>query len=399
MTRRLEAWLEGRHIGCFISTPDGGVSFSYDATAPATPISLSLARNGRSARTAAAHFLANLLPDEERARARLASAYGARSTATLDLLDAAGGDVAGGLVLVSDGQSPDVAVTQLNPALDRDIADRIASIKRDPDDWAPTDAPARFSLAGTQGKFALARVEGDWYWSNASVPSTHIVKPGRADLRNIEAAEVAALTLARSAGIRASEVGVLHAVDQTAFLATRFDRTPAGMLARRLHAEDMAQALGIAPTHKYAPTVKQVLAVLAPVDADGELARGFLSQLVFNTIVGNADAHAKNYSVLIRPDGLEWAPLYDVVPVGLYPELDQQLAMPIAGARRSSAVSLDHWRKLARTTGRDPDRMVATVRAVAGRVADLNDHAWDALDADQATLLRTSVGRVAEALA
>ncbi len=90
MNTRLEAWLEGRHVGSFIEAADGTISFAYAADAPPTPISLSLPHDGRPTRKAAANFLANLLPDEERARARMASTYGARSTGTLDLLAKAG---------------------------------------------------------------------------------------------------------------------------------------------------------------------------------------------------------------------------------------------------------------------------------------------------------------------
>lgn len=290
MTCSLDAWLEDRLVGTFVSTPDGTVTFTYAADAPPTPISLSLPRDGRATRRAAANFLSNLVPDEERARIRLASAYGAVSTSTFDLLAKAGGDIAGGLVLLPEGESPTRRSPALTPALDRDIADRIAGIKRDPDAWAPIGLPARFSLAGTQGKFALARVADEWYWSNESVPSSHIVKPGRPGLRNLEAAEAAALALARRAGVPAARATVLAVLDQTAFITERFDRVPDGLFARRLHAEDLAQALGVAPVDKYHPTAKQILTLLGRADGSGSLTRGFLAQLAFNTVVGNADA-------------------------------------------------------------------------------------------------------------
>jgi len=330
----------------------------------------------------------------------MASAYGARSTSTADLLAKAGGDIAGGLVLVPEGEPAPAGPALLNPALERDVAGRINAIKIDPDSWAPQDVPARFSLAGTQGKFALARVGDDWYWSNATVPSTHIIKPGRPELRGLEAAEAAALTLAARAGVPAPAASVLHAEDQSAFMVERFDREPGpGPLARRLHAEDLAQALGIRSESKYHVSARQVVALLTTVDADGSLVRGFLVQLAFNTIVGNADAHAKNCSVLLRPDGVRLAPLYDVVPVGLYPQFSQELAMPIAGARHPRAASPDHWRKLARTIGLDEDEAVTIARGTAARVAELNDTAWDNLDDDQAADLRQIVGRHAEAVA
>lgn len=391
---RLDAWLEGEFVGQFIFDDHGPAAFEYADDAPDTPISLSLPRDRPATRNAAANFLENLLPDHATTRARMATVYSAPSTDTADLLSVAGGDIAGGLVLLPEGASPPLRnFARLNPALDRDIADRINSIKLDPDAWVPRDTPARFSLAGTQGKFALAAVDDDWYWSSASLPSTHIFKPGRPSLRNVEAAEVAALTLASAVGVTAPEARVFTVDDQTAFMVSRFDRVEGNILARRLHAEDLAQATGHGPDDKYGISAKQIVALLGTLPEGESLTRQFLGQLVFNTIIGNADAHAKNYSLLLRPEGAQFAPLYDALPIGLYPQFNQALAMRISGARFPQAVSPMHWQKLARTIGFDQDEMTELVEAIASGVLESNDHAWDTLDADQSAFLRESVRR------
>ena len=401
MTERLEAWLEGRHAGSFTRDADGTVGFTYSDDAPPTPISLSLPREGAQTRTAAARFLDNLLPDQEHTRHRMAQAHGVASTGTFELLRTVGGDVAGGLVLLPDGEAPPAGPAQLNPALDRDIADRINSIKLDPDAWVPRETPARFSLAGTQGKFALARVDRNWYWSNAAVPSTHIVKPARPEHLHLEEAEAAALTLAAEAGLPAPRAAVLHMTDQTAFVVERFDRVlDESMFAIRLHAEDLAQSLGVDVARKYSVTAAQIVEKLRSVDATGEVIRAFLRQLAFNVLIGNADAHAKNYSVLLRPDAVLLAPIYDTVPTGLFPAFDQELAMRIAGARFPQAVTQNHWRKFARSTGIDEEEVIHLVEEVARGVAARNDTAWTSLDDDQARTLKETVERnVAVALA
>lgn len=400
MSGRLEAWLDGAHAGQFVFEDDGTVRFEYAPDAPATPISLSLPRGRPATRRAAVNFLENLLPDHEATRARMAKTYGAASTRTIDLLAKAGGDLAGGLLILPEDDAPDPSgYARLTPALDRDVAERIDALKRDPDAWAPVDVPARFSLAGTQGKFALARVDGDWYWPDATVPSTHILKPGRPDLPGVEPAEVAALTLAAAAGVPAPHADILTVEDQTTFIVERFDRHPGGLLARRLHAEDLAQALGVSHDAKYDVTARQIVALLTEVDhehpagAPGPLVRGFLAQLALNTLIGNADAHAKNYSVLLTADAILFAPLYDAVPVGLYPEYDQDLAMRIAGARFPQAVRPEHWRKLARTAGLDEDETLRIVTSIAEQVAERNDTAWVRLDPEQREHLRRTVER------
>lgn len=391
MSRILEAWLHGAHVGRFITDGDE-VRFEYDATAPDTPISLSLPRHEPPTRNAAANYLRNLVPDDDDTRMRLARTYGATSTSVFALLSAAGGDIAGGLQLLPEGQAPATRVPLLEPALDQDIADRIRSIRRDIGAWAPPGRRARFSLAGTQGKFALARISGDWYWSTASVPSTHIVKPGRPELHGIDLAEAAALTLAARAGIPAPTAGLLAASGEAAFVVERFDRAPIrDGLARRIHTEDIAQALGLGPDRKYDVTAKQVIELLRRSGSDGT--EPFIRQLAFNTIIGNADAHAKNYSLVLADDRITLAPLYDAVPVGLYPDYHQELAMRIAGARLPQAVTIEHWRKLARGNGLDEDRVSTLVTDVATAVGDANDTAWSGLDTAQQQILQTTVGR------
>lgn len=325
----------------------------------------------------------------------MAQAYDIKDASTYSLLAKAGGDLAGGLLLLPEGKSPQIDKPFLNPILDRDLADRINSIKVDADAWLAPKSPARFSLAGTQGKFAMANIDGDWYWSNESVPSTHIVKPGAPRLEGIEQAEIAALRLASRVGLDAVSAQLLRVEDQQAFLVERFDRERRkdSTLKARLHAEDLAQAMGYGPEHKYNITVEQSFEKLSGADDQGLLGRAFLDQVIFNTLIGNADAHAKNYSVLLRPDQVTLAPLYDTVPVAMYSEYEQNLAMRIAGARQSQAVSLSHWRKLARRLALDPDELTSRVTDIATAVGELNTRAWSELPEKQAVLLTTLVSR------
>jgi serine/threonine-protein kinase HipA len=393
MTNVLEVWLEGRHVGRFAAEGDDSVAFVYDNDAPETPISLSLPRERQATRSAARNFLDNLLPDQAETRSRMATAYGAESTSTLDLLARAGGDVAGGLVLLPEGQDLTNSFLELNPASDREIAERISAIKRDQDAWVPSDRPARFSLAGSQGKFALAKMDGGWYWSNATIPSTHIIKPARPELPGLEQVEAASLNLAETIGLKAPAASVLSVQGHTAYLVERFDRVPGTSVAQRIHGEDFAQAMGASPEAKYGLTAVQAIQMLTTADPTNELSYGFVEQLTFNVLLGNADAHAKNYSLLLRPTGIELAPMYDVVPVGLYPIYDQDLAMRIAGAHRPQAADLSHWRKLARKAHLDEDRVADLVTGVAERLAEHNGSAWELLDEVQAEAMRATVER------
>ncbi len=398
----LDAYLEGIYYGQFAAHGvHGELTFTYDDAAPAAPISLSLPRQGGGSRQAATNLLNNLLPDRDEARQRMATVYRAAGIDALSLLAAAGGDVAGGLVLVPAGTDISQDQPIIDPALDMDIAERIAAIKRDPDSWAPTDGRARFSLAGSQGKFALARYDGEWYWSNRTMPSTHILKPAARRLPGLEAVEADTLLYAEAVGVPAASASVFSVIDQQTFLVQRFDRVATrGVAARRIHTEDFAQAAGIRTDTKYAMTARQAINMLRSADgAEPDIEYRFVNQLLFNTLIGNSDAHAKNYSILLRPSGISLAPLYDAVPVHLYPEYDQNLAMSVSGARRPRAATINHWRKLARGTGLDVDRVEHGIRTLTEAMRDALDGAWLSVDPPQRSTLMAHVRQNLSAVA
>lgn len=397
MSRVLHAWLEGYHAGAFTRGPSGLIRFDYSDGAPSTPISLSLPRDGGATRRAAANFLDNLLPDNASARYQMASVYGAGSIDTFDLLAQAGGDVAGGLVLTAQEEPPTEGPLLLDPASDEDVAGRIAAVKRTPDQWVGTATPARFSLAGTQGKFALAEIGGEWYWSNSTVPSTHIVKPARPGVPGLEEVEAMALGLASKVDVGAPNARVIRVLDQTAYLVERFDRVRSGQVAVRLHAEDIAQAMGKGPDEKYDVSAQQVIRLLREQVGE-EVAYAFVRQFAFNTFLGNADAHAKNYSLLLRPNEIALSPMYDVVPVGLYPEFGQKLAMRVGGARRAAEVTPAHWRKLARTSALAEDRVADIVTTLARSIRDAVD-AVDGSTIDEIARSRDLIFKNTEAFA
>lgn len=390
--RALEAWWQGRHIGHFLM--DGStVSFEYDDDAPEFSISLSLPRHDRHSKRGAENFLGNLLPDNARAREALARSYGASSTSPFSLLERAGGDVSGGVLLLPEGASPP-SERRLTPASETEIANRIEMIRRDEAAWTHPDIPARFSLGGYQGKFAAARVGDDWYWSNSTVPSTHIFKPEPTErARGLERAEAATLALANEVGIEAAHAEVMRFGGQTTFATERFDRDASGEIASRVHAEDMAQVLGRDPSDKYKIGALAVTRALEPHDPDGSIRREFIRQLAFNTMVGNADAHAKNYSVLLDEGPLRMSPIYDSAPLGIYPQYSQELAMSVSGADYPAAADAPHWRKIAFRSGVDPEAVLNDVTLIAEGIAERADTAWVSLDDDHAEVARNAVLR------
>jgi serine/threonine-protein kinase HipA len=142
----------------------------------------------------------------------------------------------------------------------------------------------------------------------------------------------------------------------------------------RLHQEDFCQAQGIVPERKYqregGPSLKQCFRLLreassAPVI---DLAR-LLEAVIYNCLVGNNDAHGKNFSLLYRGAGtanleIRLAPLYDVANTLYYTELSRDTAMKIGGEYSSEKVTVRNFEQLAEEAGLGK-------RLVRGRVAEM----------------------------
>jgi serine/threonine-protein kinase HipA len=112
-------------------------------------------------------------------------------------------------------------------------------------------------------------------------------------------------------------------------------------MADRFHQEEICQALGLAPEHKYAehngPTLTDVFRLVREHGADPARLIRLTQPVVTGVALGNADAHGKNMSLLLRCDGMvDLAPAYDAVPTGLFEDLDRTLAMPIGTATTAS---------------------------------------------------------------
>jgi serine/threonine-protein kinase HipA len=237
-------------------------------------------------------------------------------------------------------------------------------------------APLLFSLAGVQLKFS-AVVEG----RGLTIPARGaggdwIVKLPDERFTGVPENEYLMMSLAGAAGIEVPEIRLLEVreigglppevagIAGRALAVRRFDRPADGA---RVHIEDFAQVLGLAPHEKYRATSYDRLArvvdeLCGPDDVDELLRR-----LVFAVAIGNSDAHAKNWS-LIYPNGrtARLAPAYDLVAVSLYeriePRLRPRLALRLADATHAEEVEEATFRRLAQRAKLDEERTIEVVR-------------------------------------
>ncbi|CAN5141234.1 type II toxin-antitoxin system HipA family toxin [soil metagenome] len=372
---RLVVWIASRRAGELIQKPNGNLQFRYDPGYEGPPLSQALPRQEQAHghRVARAVF-GGLLPEGD-VRDVLARNLGISEGNDHGLLEQVGGDVAGAITLLADGVEPPAEPTS-EPLDDERLARMLSELPQRP--LAANAAEGiRLSLAGAQPKVPVILDEHGRMAlpTNSAAPTTHILKPEPERFPGLVDNEAFCMTLARECELPAARITKARTVSGTRFLVIeRYDRDLTSDPIRRLHQEDFCQALGLPADRKYqqegGPTVAQSAQLIrrcTPVPAL-ELPR-LISAVAFNWIVGNCDAHGKNYSLLYDQGAPTLAPLYDIVSTFVYPELTTRLAMSIDGARQLEHVDAGSWVRLAGDAGYRPAFVTRTVDDLLARAA------------------------------
>ena len=379
-----------------------------------TPLSVSLpvqvAEHGHDPVSA---FLWGLLPDNDRVLRRWARSYQVSAANPASLLSSpVGVDCAGALQFVAADAVDEVlaAEGQVDWLTEAELAGRLRDLARDGTDWLGDRSRAgHFSLAGAQAKTALRHepVSGRWGIPHGPEPTTHIVKPGVAGFDDLALNEHLCLAAARKLGLRAAYSQVVRFEDQVAVAVERFDRYVTDGTVRRVHQEDLCQALGVHPDAKYqqdgGPSPEDIAGLLARVlpPTMGEDARlRFADALVFNWLIAATDGHAKNFALLHAGSQIRFAPLYDIASMLPYePDAKQlKLAMKIGGEYRFKAIMPRSWEKLANAISLSSE---ALLERAAHLALHLPDALADAAAAEDVPALRSDlpsrlIDRVAE---
>jgi len=263
-------------------------------------------------------FFENVLP-EGPALERMAALAGVRPVDTYGILAAFGRDCAGAIMLLPDGDRPGGNDgSGYSPMTPEDLQRVISALDVIPLAAAP-ERGFRPSLAGFQRKALLGRAEdGTWQLPSGDAPSTWILKPDGPHA--IAANEATCLRLAAACGLPVPEAELLDVAGLPVLAVKRYDRqdAPAGDVPVRVHQEDGCQATAMPPGRKYeeqgGPSLRDFAGVIRNF-GDPRDVTSLLRRTTFNMAVGNADAHAKNFSLLHESDvsAVGLAPLYDVL--------------------------------------------------------------------------------------
>ncbi len=258
--------------------------------------------------TKVAPFFSNLLP-EGMLRKYLAERAGVKESREFFLLRELGCDLPGAVSLTHDGKSAN-------------------DFEEDDEDSRARDRhenALRFSLAGVQLKFSALKNKGKH--AGLSIPAkglggSWIVKLPADRFEGVPENEYAMMSLARQIGIEIPEIDLVDVESigglpedigefkGKAFTIRRFDRDAHGPV----HIEDFAQVFSIYPDDKYKKASYTNIAKVLWIETDQDSLEEYIRRLVFSTLIGNADMHVKNWS-LIYPDGRtpRLSPAYDLL--------------------------------------------------------------------------------------
>ncbi|MEM7689297.1 MAG: type II toxin-antitoxin system HipA family toxin [Pseudomonadota bacterium] len=334
----LMVWWNERLAGELSIDKGGAMHFVYapdwlaDETAPALSHAMPKQQEPYEDHACKAVF-GGLLPEESQ-RTAIARALGVSPDNPFRLLEALGGDVAGALAFLPKDAKPvqERSETAPEPLQENELAallDRLPAVP-----MLAGEGGARLSLAGVQSKLPVVlTADCGIAIPRPGEPSTHLIKPEPDRFAGLAANEASCLALARAVGIDAAYAEWREVAGKPLLLVERYDRMMLDGKTHRLHQEDFAQALCVPSNRKYAaeggPTFRDSFALLR--SAATRPAREVLKladAAIFNLLIGNADAHAKNYSLLRRENGeVALAPLYDLVATHMWKELSSKLAM------------------------------------------------------------------------
>lgn len=308
-------------------------------------------------------FIENLLPEGE-IRRLIAQHRKIADGDIRSLVRLLGGDVAGAISIQLEGHKPKNKHGAFEALSNEELSELLLNIQDRPFGitTGQNNAANRLSLAGAQNKLPVVCRSGE-IGEAIHTPSTHIIKPARKDGRfsSIVYNEYICMKAAQHAGIDVANVELLDVFDHKgnetdALLIERYDRNV--NTGARLHQEDLCQLSSIPSALKYevngGPGFARLFAKIRdlcdmPAKEDLEIFR----RMMFNLVIGNYDAHGKNFSFLYEGVATRISPAYDLVCTAAYPELDQTFAMSIGGCTNIIDLKREHFEAMFNELGKN----------------------------------------------
>jgi serine/threonine-protein kinase HipA len=396
----LVVWAQLQRVG--LLSYDGAMSrfaFKYEpdwidrrgafALGPTLPLTPDPKQNADQHSAVVRQFFQNLLP-EGKALEDAAGVNNVSKTSVMGLLHVLGRETAGALMFTLPHEDPGQMGQPSRPLSDGELSQRIRGRPQMP--FSVWDGKVRLSIAGYQDKLAVYEKDGQWFLvEDPRLASTLIVKPE--PIANFMAGmttnEFMCMRLAAALKLPVANVYLKH-VPEPVLVIERFDRmvTPAAdgrTFVQRIHCIDGCQALGLPVDFKYERPYGDAVAVQNVRDgaslnrfltllgdktitpAPGVSKLQFLRWAIFQVLVGNTDAHAKNMSFFCEGGGLTVAPAYDLVCALVYAgdNVQDTLAMAVGDNFDPLKISAYDWAQMAHENKLAPRLVASELRRMA----------------------------------
>ncbi|HKF84080.1 MAG TPA: HipA domain-containing protein [Solirubrobacterales bacterium] len=371
----LAVYLYGRRVGTLQPGTATDYAFAYSETVVesadpgAVVLSHSLPVREEPFDPAATRaYFEGLLPESGR-REELARELQVSVHDSYALLARVGRDCAGAVVILPEQERLESEAAGVNWLSEDRLIELVNELPRRPLGVTRASGKLRLSLAGVQRKLALVRNESGGFGEPVGdAPSTHLIKPEFGDeYPGLAVNEMFCMTVAGRIGLDAAKTALATIGDRTCLISSRFDRAEQDGITVRLHQEDLCQALGVPTNLKYeansGPGFRHFHRVLGEIGRGGDM-NAMVRSAVLNFVLGNSDAHGKNFAILFTRDGRRLAPLYDIVSTAVY-DLDREMAMAIGGNFDPDSIQLADWLDMSAGCDLSPRRFFPLVRATA----------------------------------
>lgn len=283
-------------------------------------------------------FFENMVPEGE-ARPMLFQTMRLNSDDLMSYLEKRGMDLPVGWVL----SRSDIAPTEGQKTLiDRSDLKKIIEEAEESRIPLIASSPSRMSLAGAQQKMGVIYQNDEYFMTDKSSLTTHILKPNNVDYPNVDINEYAVMKLAKAVGLPVP--GIFHDKELESFVIERFDRVinDDGSVVPLPHI-DFCQAIGLYSSDKYESVdsnhVRSIRALLDQSKTPMVARISVFQRFLFDVMVGNRDGHLKNFSLMIRGDSFTVAPAYDLVCTDAFDGLSRECAIAFGGHRDQSQLS------------------------------------------------------------
>ena len=344
---------------------------------PRLPLEADGTQTAEQHSTEVRQFFENLLPEGEALDA-VSVLHQVSKANLVGLLIHIGRDMAGALRVEIDSPVPSSALpaaapSVLRPLSHEELSDRIRQRAQQP--FAVWDGKVRMSVAGFQDKIVAFEHEGQWSFVESGPCASNVIikpEPKNPRMAGMTGNEFMCMQLASAVGLPTARVQLKH-IPEPVLVIERFDRETAsdGSWVSRKHVIDGCQALGLSSGFKYerpygsgvdvrairdGASLPKLFALMAHTAAPARQRQQLLQWVIFQVLIGNTDAHAKNVSFFCGSAGLELSPTYDLVcaPAFSVNDLEDEYAMAIGDAFKPEELTAFEWAEFAVQCGLQP---------------------------------------------